>query len=173
MQAHIEKEYKMMIDEKTYNYYLNNLDLKTHIQINYYYLTSDNNKALRIRQIDNKYFFTMKIKELDYHKEYEFEIENNSLDNQKIQELLKEFNINNPKYIGQMKTTRSIHNYEYGEFCLDKSEYQGITDYELEFELYDYKIDNHDEFTKILDMQNLTYSKSPYTKFKRFLLTKK
>lgn len=168
MKAHKEKEYKMMINKDIYDYYLLNLDLKTFTQINYYYSCDNPLFAMRTRLINNKILFTLKEKKDEYKNEYEFEIEENNLNDSRIQKLLKEFNINNPIYEGTMKTTRSILDLKYGEFCLDKNEYLNKVDYEIEYELYDVENDIHDEFIEILNKANLVYERSFKSKYGRF-----
>lgn len=168
MKPHIEKEYKMMISKDIYDYYLKTLPLNTRVQINHYYSTNSKFIAIRTRLVDDKIIFTLKQTEESYKKEYEFEIKENNLSDNRIQELLKEFNIETPVYEGQMKTTRSTLDLKYGQFCLDKSEYFNKIDYEIEYELYDSNIDNKDEFIEILNKANLTYQRSYKSKYGRF-----
>lgn len=173
MKPHIEKEYKMMITKEIYDYYLSNLPLKTFVQINHYYSTDNPSFAMRTREIDNKILFTLKERKEGYKNEYEFEIKENNLNDSRIQELLEEFNINNPVYEGVMKTTRSILDLEYGEFCLDKNEYLDKVDYEIEYELYDANKDINDEFIELLNKANLKYERSYKSKYGRFKEEKK
>jgi len=172
MIPHIEKEYKMMITKEDYDFYLHHLSLTTIRQTNYYYVTSKQNCAVRIRKIDSRYYFTLKIKEKDYHQEYEFEIKENNLSDSLIQDLFNQFHIDDFHYIGEMETVRSTKEYEYGELCIDQSTYLQTTDYEMEFELKDYQKDNAQEFYDLLQQRNLIYQKSPFSKFKRFLIQK-
>lgn len=169
MKPHIEKEYKMMINEELYDYYLNNLPLTTIHQTNHYYLTGSRSHACRIREIDGKYIFTLKVKLIDAKEEYEFEIKENSLNDPRIKELFNQFRLGEPEYIGDLICTRNYHDYKYGQFCLDRCEYLGKIDYEIEFELFDSNIDNKDELDKILQMKDLKYTKSYASKFGRFL----
>lgn len=168
MKPFIEKEYKMMITKDEYEFFLKNLPLDTHIQVNHYYSSNNPNIAIRTRIIDEKIIFTLKERGSDYRKEYEFEIEENNLNDQRIQDLLKEFNIDKTVYEGIMTTTRSTLELKYGEFCLDKSEYLGKVDFEIEYELYDATIDNKEEFLEILNKANLSYKKSYNSKYGRF-----
>ena len=54
MNPHIEKEYKMMISEDIYDYYLKTLPLNTRVQINHYYSTNSKFIAIRTRLVDDK-----------------------------------------------------------------------------------------------------------------------
>ena len=163
----------MMITKENYDFLIESLSLKTNIQTNYYYSTNNSKFAMRIREIDDSFIFTLKEKQDGYKNEYEFSIKDNSLNDERITELLSRFSIQNPVYEGLMKTTRSIMNMKYGEFCLDKSEYLGITDYEIEYELYDASIDNNDEFMDLLKNNNLIYKESEKSKYGRFVEAKK
>lgn len=172
MKPHIEKEYKMMISEKEYNQIISDFNALSFLQSNYYYSTGYKDKACRIRYIDNKYIFTLKVSKKDYKEEYEFQINDNSLDDKRIQELLKEFNINDLEYEGYMDTYRTVIKLENGELCIDKSLYNNQIDYELEYELLDPDKDTFGVFESILSRYNLTYKKSEKSKYKRFLDSK-
>lgn len=170
MKAHIELEYKVMINEDIYNKMLIHYDLNPIKQVNYYYSANKPYHAMRIREKEGKFIFTLKVRENNYHKEYEFEVKENNINDDKIQTLLKEFNIDNIEYIGSMTTYRAIKDYKYGELCIDKSEYLGQTDYEIEYELKDANIDDFRTFERILKENNLEYVPSKNSKFKRFLM---
>lgn len=163
---HIEKEYKMMIDEKIYDMLTQNQ--KSFHQTNFYY-TSNSNSGMRIREKGGKYIFTLKIRKDDYAEEYEFEIPENSLDNKRIKELLNNFNIKNPQYLGKMETQRTIIKLDDGEICIDKNSYLNEIDYEIEYELYDASIGNNQELLTYLKKYNLEYIPNTITKYARFL----
>ena len=86
MEAHIELEYKVMIDEGVYNRMLDFYHLEPVRQVNYYYNANKPYHAMRIREKEGHYIFTLKVKENNYHREYEFEIEKNDIDDPKINE---------------------------------------------------------------------------------------
>ena len=112
MKAHIELEYKVMINEDIYNKMLIHYDLNPIKQVNYYYSANKPYHAMRIREKEGKFIFTLKVRENNYHKEYEFEVKENNINDDKIQTLLKEFNIDNIEYIGSMTTYRAIKDYK-------------------------------------------------------------
>lgn len=169
MKAHIELEYKVMINEDSYNKMLTHYDLNPIKQVNYYYSANKPFHAMRIREKEGKFIFTLKVREKNYHKEYEFEVKENNINDEKIQSLLKEFNIDAVEYIGSMITYRAIKDYDHGELCIDKSEYLGQTDYEIEYELKNADKDDFKTFERILSENDLEYTPSKNSKFKRFL----
>ena len=79
------------------------------------------------------------------------------------------FHIEKPVYIGSMTTYRSTLEFEKGELCVYKSEYLNKTDYELEYELKDAKIDDFSTFEGILNNFGINYCPSKRSKFKRFI----
>ena len=166
---HIEKEYKVMIDKHTYESLLKKLNIKPVRQVNYYYDVFNTRCATRIREREGKYLFTLKEKGDGFRYEYEFEIERNSLEDPKIKEVFDKFGITKYRYLGEMATERATYEFKKGELCLDASYYFDTEDYEIEFELYDYKDDGFEEFEEFLKDNNLVYVKSPRSKYKRFL----
>lgn len=166
---HIEKEYKMMIDEEIYNNLLIDLDLRPFKQVNYYYSCFSKEYAARIRFVDEKYIFTLKVKGDGYKYEYEVEIPDNSINHKEVKDILNKFNIEKIEYLGSMTTYRATKDYKYGQLCVDKSEYINTVDYEIEFELFDYQNDSKDELDKLLNDYHITYTPSKHSKFKRFL----
>lgn len=132
----IEMEKKMLLTRQEYEYLLacfgqTNRSIK---QINYYFDTDDlamnaQNITCRIRLKDNKYKGTMKhhVANADYSIETDIEVRNGVFDNAFIDMGLK--------LQGTLTTERHIilrdSNYE---VVLDKNDYLGYTDYELEFE---------------------------------------
>lgn len=169
MIPHIEKEYKMMLTQTEYERILDDYGIEPFLQRNFYYATGQKDKTARIRFIDNKYLFTLKVSKNGYKEEYEFEINDNSLDDERIQKLFKDFEIENIEYQGYMDTYRAIVNVENGELCIDKSIYNSHIDYEIEYELKNPSIDTLDVLVKILKKYNLEYKRSEKSKYKRFL----
>ncbi len=182
MKQSIEIEYKTKITENKYIQILNALDLSDNIflQTNHYFDSSDhdleNNKiVLRIRQKENNFKLTSKID----NKENNTITENHiNLSNEEALNMIlngfnaKIINLNyEVKKIGELKTYRARKEFLNGTIFLDKSQYNGITDYELEYEAN--SLDTIDEdFKKILIIFNIPYQKS-ISKFKRCMLTLK
>ena len=167
--AHIEKEYKMLLSEEEYLRILDYLPLEPFTQINYYYKTDSKKCTVRFRQTGKKLIFTLKEKEKDYHNEYEFEVRKRTFEDKRIRELLEHFKMSEPEYIGKLVTERAVLDMAYGQFCLDKSEYLGNTDYELEYEFYDGNNADDHEFRDLMDLLKLKYVKNTKTKYARFL----
>lgn len=180
MYDNIERELKILIDKETYQNIMNSYDFHTPIeQTNTYY--DDENKtiksmhgALRIRTIQNKHFFTLKIKK-DEYTHYEFEKEVNTDNLQNIQDLevlqwLKEYNIpKNLKQTATFTTIRRTYDFENGELCLDQTFYANHTDYELEYE-YTSEHDGISFFNSILKPYGLEWKKNCPSKIARAFL---
>jgi len=174
MNYHIEKEYKMMLNNSQYEALLKTLNSPVYKQINYYYSSNSKTTAFRIREINNQFFFTLKVKDsTNSHKEYEFEIDSNSLEDQRIKELFKEYNINDYKYVGDLITYRCDKKLEKGIISLDKNEYLGITDYEIEYELYNSTDGDNKDLIKLLNDNGIEYKENTVTKRKRFAIALK
>ena len=121
-------------------------------QINHYYdnedmLLSELHITCRVREIEGEYFLQMKFPpRSEYSEEYsllELEKQLYSLpETIDADELLRPHPhghdmLPGVKRLGKLKTTRNVHRFEGGEIDLDKSEYFGKTDYEIEIEFTD------------------------------------
>lgn len=165
---HIEKEYKTMITHDAYLQMLKSLFFdKTVIQTNHYY-QAGKDMGMRIRKIDDKHIFTLKHFVDGQVREYEFPLPGNSIHEPLVEKLLKELNVCDPVYLGEMTTVRSILYFSKGELCLDRSLYLGMEDYEIEYELKDPLVDDFATLASILKDFDLVYYPSQYTKYTRF-----
>ncbi len=176
MNNNIEKEYKILITkeqfETLYNSYGNP---PFRLQENVYYDTADFNirrtkGSMRIRDVNNEHIFTLKIHSPNGLLEYEKNVSSNSIDSLNDEEIISLFNkydIHGPfQRITSLKTQRAIIYTEYAELCFDISSYNGITDYEIE---YEYKKD-HDGLTvfkDILSKINVVYTSNCTSKVQR------
>ena len=100
---------------------------------------------IRVREKKDKYYLQVKIplsedKGIHIKKEFTKEIFDIPpiILGTELSELAGE-KINNASYIGKLKTTRLKKKINQAELCLDKNEYLGITDYEIEIEYLDVK----------------------------------
>ncbi len=169
MNYHIEKEYKILIDKNKFNEIVEKEDFDLIIQENHYYDLNTKNAALRIRNIDDLYILTIKIKEDNLTKEYEYKVSDNKIDDN-INALLLKLNLNpNPKYLGSLLTSRYYKKLNKGELVIDLNRYLDFIDYEIEFELYNHLDDDITEFNNFLTKYKLNYTKNSKSKFKRFL----
>ena len=161
-----------MISKEMYERILSDYQAVPFLQRNYYYSTGQRDKAARIRKINDIYLFTLKARQPDHRDEYEFEVSGNDPKDPRIVKLMNEFDIASLTYQGYMDTWRAIVQTENGELCIDRSEYNGQTDYELEYELHDPEYDTFSVFEKILARYGLTYRASSRSKCGRFLNAK-
>lgn len=173
---HVETEHKLLVNkedfEKLSALYPDKIFIK---QINTYYDTKDmqlrNMKcAMRIREKDNKFLFTLKTPDPNGHLEHECYVSKNSIDvfsEPDIKKLLEELGISKQIImITNLKTERAVINTGKAELCFDINEYNGFIDYEIEYE----EIVEHDgisEFNKILEKAGLHYESNCMSKIAR------
>lgn len=168
MKTNIEIEYKSLLDKETYQKLLKifRLEDKIYEQTNYYF--DDEKKTLkkdkivlRIRKKNVSIKLTKKstygdniLEESIYLKDDEAQ---NMIKNGFDASMIK---INTyVKNIGTLKTLRAKCPYKNGTLFLDKNEYNGITDYELEYEASS-DITGESEFQEILNEFNIPFKKS-------------
>ncbi len=154
MHQEIEIEFKNLLTEQEYNLLLEQLNIRSETankQVNYYFDTADmllkeHKSALRIRKKGGEYVLTLKEPHPDglletHQKCTETEainaMETGDIPQGQVTEQIRrltsvseaQFN-----YLGELSTKRlEIHEPD-GLIVLDKSEYLGKVDYELEFE---------------------------------------
>lgn len=145
----IENEFKIMLDLEQYEKLLSMYKWDEVIsQTNHYYdsesfLLSELHITCRVREIEGKYFLQMKFPGAAEYSRLEFEKPLDSLpDEIDADEPFRPHPHGHPmlptvKRLGSLKTTRNVHRFEGGEIDLDRSEYFGKTDYELEIEFTD------------------------------------
>lgn len=138
----IEYEIKNLITEEKYLEILDKLTWSESIkQINYYYDNNEffylkNNVTLRIRYIGNKYLFQAKKKYDKYNEEYELVMDDVPNCLKMDLSFLELPNVHQEDLflMGNMITFRRISKFNDMIVCLDKCEYKGLVDYELEVE---------------------------------------
>jgi len=175
MNKEVELELKTIITEKQFNELLSHYPVFTFIkQHNYYYFTNNlNNYAFRVRTILDKKIFTLKEYDGKTTFEYEKEFVGDFFDDNEIRMILNKFDLKEPFHIfGDLVTARAMIISEYAELCFDINTYNGITDYEIEYEVKK-EHDYINEFNQILAQANIEYKKSYASKYKRCLLTLK
>ncbi len=145
----IENEFKIMLNLEQYEKMLAAYNWNEVIsQVNHYYdneslLLSSLHITCRVREIEGKYFLQMKFPGAAEYSRVELEKPLDELpDTINADELLRphphDHNVlPNVKRLGSLKTVRNVHRFDGGEIDLDKSEYFGKTDYELEIEFTD------------------------------------
>lgn len=169
MKVNMEIEYKSKLDEKAYLKLLKDYDLASSqfVQTNYYFDTNmlDLLKlyiTLRIRQKGDQLKITMKrrapIGSLEQHividevKKEDY-LANGFLTKNLFPEIDYEV-----FFQTKLVNTRVKMLYEDGVIFIDKSEYNGITDYEIEFE------HNDDDLCRKIFLEFLKENKIPYQK---------
>ena len=102
MKTNIEKEYKLLVTKEQFEQLVSLYEpISFHKQVNTYYDTTDHriadlHGAMRIREIDEHFIFTLKLWKKQQLYEYECEVKNNSIEalqNEQIVMLLKEHGI--------------------------------------------------------------------------------
>ena len=173
-----ETELKSMLTKEQYdiiNAVFNWEDEKT--QINSYYISPDNilkkhGITFRVRTINDEHIIQIKKHSgrngaLQISEESEFPIESIP-DEFREDEVFKYCGIKvQASLIGDLKTIRKSVFFADGvEVCLDKSEYLGTTDYEIEIE---YTSSIPQELLDILYNEGVTFDKPCIGKFSRFM----
>ena len=129
--------------------------------------------AVRIRTIQDKKIFTLKIRKDEYtHYEFEKEISAENINEIEDPEILNWFNqYQIPKNLhptASFTTLRNVYAFENGELCLDKTYYKNHTDYEIEYE-YTSDHDGIHFFNSILEKYGLKWVKNCPSKIARAL----
>lgn len=182
MKEQIEIEFKLLIDQATYQSILK--DQKDHIyasyqQTNYYLmhpLLDSLHYMLRIRQKQNHYELTLKrpneIGNLESNIVLDKETVNQIFQKQPVKNEI--FSILKKQHIDIkeldmshfLTTTRHDIKTDYGIISIDKNEYHGIVDYELEYEIYD-PIKGKEAFLEFISKYQLSYQTNCFSKIKR------
>lgn len=165
----IEKEYKMMLEEDDFSNIINHINFDEIVSQDNHYYTASKNMGMRIRYVHDKYYFTLKHKINDEVREYEWEIDDNNINDPSILKLLNELNIDEPKYLGTLSTIRYQKDYPLGILCLDKNIYLDHLDYELEYELKDANNDDFITLENILKEFKLEFIPNHISKYGRFI----
>lgn len=178
MKLHFEKEFKILLTKDQFIRLLKHFPQAVFKkQINTYYDTKDlfirkHIGAMRIRETDDSFIFTLKEKTQNGAQEHECTVAENSaavFQNSELTELLASFHIDQPiTALTSLTTYRAVIELEHGELCFDYNEYNGKCDYELEYEF----LRPHDGlsvFNEILSLVNLRYDKNCTAKIQRAL----
>lgn len=146
----IENEFKIMLTEEQYNAIRAMFEWDSEkLQVNSYYddgsLTcSSRHVTVRVRSISGRYFLQMKLPGLDSGNgavsRIELEQELSGIPEEISSEELRKLSgesLPGVKLLGTLSTFRSVKRFPGAEIDLDRSEYFGRTDYELEVEYTD------------------------------------
>lgn len=152
-----------MLTKEQYEKLLGEYNFTTVTQINHYYDTdklemSARHITVRVRELDDKFFLQMKLPTGTDFSRVELSRELDGLPDSLSGELLKSLaNEDFPtlKRLGSLSTTRSIRKFDGGEIDLDRSEYFGNVDHEVEIEFTDEQAARAvlNEITKLLGIK--------------------
>lgn len=175
MNKQTEIEFKTLLSEAEYNmlmqHFANN---NTNEQTNHYFDTprfslKAAEASLRVRERDGNYELTLKRKKGYSQIECNVKISKEEFDDIKTtgyitnDEILGEISsiIGNQKLVNflSLNTLRMYFPYSNGVLFIDKSNYLGLTDYELEYEAKSYHL-GKEEFISIIKEFKLDYKKS-------------
>lgn len=190
MSTNLEIEFKADLLKEDYESLLSNFDKsKIYRQVNYYI---DDNKlsirdakcGLRVREKDNEFELTLKVTEKVGKTEINQQISDKMFENLaksnyfpdgEVKQYLEEklgIDTTAIHILGELVTDRLDINYKSSLISIDKSEYNSITDYEIECE--DSSMENSQvNLLEFLAKYNIEYKKSHGGKLKRFLTTLK
>lgn len=161
----IEIEFKTAISKEDYYFLLKELNLEDNVflQTNYYFDTPNldlnkNHTVLRIRQKGDRYKVTLKKQsdKLAYEnhvfltKEKALEMIENGFN---VSEFFDHFDFD-VKFLASLDNYRVSTPHLNNKLFLDRCEYHGIVDYELEYEVNEFE-QGEKEFIKLLNNYNL------------------
>ncbi len=178
MNLHFEKEFKILLNKDQFITLLKQYPkAEFKKQVNTYYDTKDfyirnHIGAMRIREIDHQFIFTLKHRCQDGVQEYEVNVSENSttvFETEEISSLLNSLHIDQPiTKIASLTTYRALIPLGDAELCFDYSEYNGMCDFEIEYE-YLRPHDGLAVFNEILAVVNVRYEKNCKAKIQRAL----
>lgn len=182
MEENLEIEFKLLITKSIYKQIISEHKINnSYQQTNYYLMHPKLNElkySLRIRKKNNQYELTLKQPQfsgnlesnLIIDKEIKDKIIKHELVTNEIFDLLKPYHLNSTMFITDysLTTIRDEINTDHGLICIDYNQYNGIEDYELEYEVTDY---NHGKnaFLDFIKKYNLTYNTNCPSKITRLI----
>jgi uncharacterized protein YjbK len=174
----IEKEIKILLTEEEYNRIGRLFEWDTEIaQTNHYYrcIGKSHYSSVRVRETGGRFYLQVKVPvsedgALFIKKEYERELDSvpPALSAGELRELTGT-ELGDAVLMGELFTLRKTAHIENCEICLDRSEYLGITDFELELEYTgEYPQDLVDKMKKL----GIDTERRPIGKYARFIQAK-
>lgn len=133
-------------------------------QINVYFDTLDHQlykkkMMCRIRIVDARYEFTLKIPQDKGVMEFECTLDSLSLNDARLINYFNTLHINALEMIeiARSETLRSIYSDSYGDWCLDETTFSHHTDYEIEYELHKDNKKAYPHYRDTLNQLNIEY----------------
>ncbi|MBQ8025665.1 MAG: CYTH domain-containing protein [Oscillospiraceae bacterium] len=175
----VEREVKILLTQQQYEQIRGRFQWTAAVeQVNHYYLDREGQLRaekvnLRVRQIGNRYWLQVKtlVKNVkggpSVHQETETDIDGapDFFDSRTVKALTG-VETQGARRVGALTTLRHTLSVEPEiELCLDKSDYLGVTDYELEIE---YTGDRLEAVLALVEQLGLTAGEKPQGKLSRF-----
>ena len=175
----VEREVKILLTQQQYEQIRDRFQWTAAVeQVNHYYLDREGQLRaekvnLRVRQIGNRYWLQVKtlVKNVkggpSVHQETETDIDGapDFFDSRTVKALTG-VETQGARRVGALTTLRHTLSVEPEiELCLDKSDYLGVTDYELEIE---YTGDRLEAVLALVEQLGLTAGEKPQGKLSRF-----
>lgn len=176
MHQNLEIELKMLLSQEQFERLLEHYAPAQFVkQTNHYFQASKESKtqSVRVREINGSFLFTYKKKTPNGVLEHEKELPNLHFEqDSEILAFLSSKELYPPFHeIGTLTTERYLVNIQnQAELCFDINHYNGITDYEVEYEVtndHDYQT----SFESILAQANIQFVPNPISKVKRCFST--
>lgn len=176
MKTNLEIEYKTLITQTEFERIQAAFPFaQAQVQTNVYFDTPegalfDKKMMCRIRIIDNRYEFTLKIPQTDGVMEFEYQLDSLSLDHPAIRTYFESLNLDALllKETTRSETHRQIYEDTYGEWCLDETNFSHHKDYEIEYELFEANKKAYPHYVSTLKSLNIV-SKEAQPKYIRAL----
>ncbi len=182
MEENLEIEFKILITKNIYEQIISDYKITCSYQQTNYYLMhpilSKLKYTLRIRQKNNQYELTLKQPQIKGNLETNLIIDKKTKDKiikhelitNEIFDLLKPYQLDSTMFITDhfLTTTRNEINTEYGLICIDYNQYNGLEDYELEYEITNYTLGKQ-YFLDFIKKYNLTYNTNCSSKITRLI----
>ena len=188
MSTNLEIEFKSDITKEEYESLISKFDAKKIYRQTNYYIDSDSliirvkKCGLRIRETNGDFELTLKVPALEGKLEINQQISNKMFENLASRDDFPEGEVklfleeklevksSDLHILGKLVTDRLDVRYKTSLISIDKSKYNGFTDYEVEAE--DESLDAaQNNLLKFLNQNDVKYKKSSGTKLKRFLKT--
>lgn len=177
MKENIEIEFKLLVSKEKFEELLSHYERAPFIkQINYYFDTQNNDLAqrkfaLRIRKKGDQFIATLKIPQAEGVLEKEWYVskaEDHLLNNDsELRKILHQYGIDDELYlVAALQTDRCMIVLEKAELCFDINEYDGIVDYEIEYE-QTVPHDGRTAFLQIVHSVGLDYQSNGLSKIQR------
>lgn len=176
MNTNLEVEYKVLLTKEQFEILINQQKQLNFVrQTNTYYDTVDfqirkQKGSMRIREKNGTFIFTLKLHVDGGLMEYEKIVSQNDcsvFQDEEIKALLSQFSLSDTICeITSLTTDRAVVNTGFAEVCYDHNFYNGIEDYEIEYE-YTAEHDGLTEFQKLLEPIHVQYHKNCTSKSKR------